>query len=359
LKKILYFSHVNWSWIKQRPHFIPYYIAKSGVEVTYLSLNSITSFISNNKIKMENEVNERNLHIKEVNVLPLGSRVKIVGKINALLVAKNMVDSFDTIVLTHPSQIDYITKKQKDKTIIYECMDNHPYFTDNKKIRDILISKEKVLCSLSNKIIVSSYELKKRLIARYGIDSKKINVIFNALDDDTILSYYTDKIDLKSPNLVYIGTIGSWFDFKIIEEFAKNNPNYTIYLVGPIEKCIESELPNLQLNVVLIGAVEHKDVFKYIRSGDIMILPFKVNDVIECVDPVKIYEYIALNKPIVSSYWSELDKFGGKVHFYKDDQSFEHVVNNIDLDVTENIIDIEFVQKENWNSRVNNYVKSI
>ena len=357
MKRILYFSHVNWSWIKQRPHFIPYYIAKSGIEVTYISLNSITSFISNNKIKMENEVDEGNLKIKEINVLPLGSRVKIIGKINSILTRKYIAGNFDAIILTHPSQIDYITPKLRGRKIIYECMDNHPYFSQKEKVTNLLISKEKMLCEIANKIIVSSLELKKRLINRYGLDSKKIDVILNALDDDTILNCSQEKICLKQPNLVYIGTIGSWFDCKLIKDFAGNNPNYTVYLVGPIEKSIEAELQNLPTNIVLVGPVEHNDVFKFIRSGDIMLLPFKVNDVIECVDPVKMYEYIALNKPIVSSYWSELDRYVDKVHFYNDGQSFENVVKYIHLNAKENIINTEFVQKENWKLRVEDYLK--
>ena len=176
------------------------------------------------------------------------------------------------------------------------------------------------------------------------------------MDDDTILNNCDEKVNLKSPSLVYIGTIGSWFDFKVIKDFAANNPNYTIYLVGPIEKSIELELRNLPSNVVHVGAVEHKDVFKYIRGGDIVILPFKVNDVIECVDPVKVYEYIALNKPIVSSYWGELDKFGDRVYFYNDDKSFEQVVKYIDLNAIEDKINIGFVEKENWKARVHSYL---
>ncbi len=356
MKRVLYFSHVNWSWIKQRPHFIPYYIAKSGIEVTYFSLSSIASFMRRSRLKVKNTVNENNLHIKETKVFPLGSRIKILGRINYLLIQSKLKDDYDSIILAHPTQLDYISPKQKEKQIIYECMDNHPFFTENEKVRQLLIEKEKVLCSIANRIIVSSLELKRRLQDRYSLDDKKIKVVFNALDEETIINFNTKLIKLNKPNLVYVGTIGSWFDFKVISDFAKHNREYTIYLVGPKEKTVENQLKEMPDNVILVGAIEHHEIIRYIRSGEIMVLPFKINDVVECVDPVKIYEYMALNKPIVSSYWGELEKFRDKVVFYNDAVRFEAVVKNIDVRSPDLKINSEFINKECWKERVLQYL---
>ena len=70
--------------------------------------------------------------------------------------------------------------------------------------------------------------------------------------------------------------------------------------------------------------VEHRPA----RAGDgeraRAVLPFRVDELTRGVDPVKLYEYIALGKPVVASHWPGLDRFGGFVTFYRD---AEHLVD--------------------------------
>ena len=38
-------------------------------------------------------------------------------------------------------------------------------------------------------------------------------------------------------------------------------------------------------------------------------MPFKLNDIIRDVDPVKLYEYISMGKPVISVYYKEVNQF--------------------------------------------------
>lgn len=353
--KILYFSTVNWKWIKQRPHFICEYLSKKEIEVTYFSITPLL------KQKIVCKKLNKYLYIKDKFVLPYGSKIKIIKKINIIYVKYFLNKEYDVVILTHPEQYDYLPKKLKNNSkIIYECMDNIPYFYQGSRI--IKVEKqEKELCKNVRHIITSSDYLKDKIKNKYRISNKKIEIVKNALEE-SFKNECEEVINLKSPNLIYIGTIGEWLDINILNEYATNNPNYTIYLIGPMDNKIMRKIAKKNKNIVILGTIKHEDVKKYIKSGEIMLIPFKVNELIKGVDPVKIYEYLALNKPVVTSYWQELEQYKNNnlVYFYKNYEEFSSAIDRIAIE--HNSIyktNINFINENNWRKRVENYVNII
>ncbi|MBW9157010.1 glycosyltransferase [Clostridium tagluense] len=351
--RILYFSTVNWKWIKQRPHFICEYISKKEIDVTYFSITPLF------KQKILCKKLSEYLYIKDKFVLPYATKMGIIKKINIIYVKYFLNKEYDIVILTHPEQYDYLPEKLKNNSkIVYECMDNIPYFYQGSRI--IKIEKqEKELCQYAHQIITSSDYLKNKIKNKYGIADKKIEIVKNALDE----SFKDDSeevINLKSPNLMYIGTIGEWFDINSLNEYAHNNPNYTIYLIGPVDSKIMSKIDNK--NIVILGTIKHEDVKKYIKFGEIMLIPFKVNELIRGVDPVKIYEYLALSKPVVTSYWQELEQYKNNnlVYIYKNYEEFSSAINRIKIehDLTYKI-NFNFIDENNWRKRVESYVNII
>lgn len=348
--KILYFSTVNWKWIKQRPHFICEYLSQKEIEITYFS---ITPFL---KQRIFHKKLNEYLCIKDKYVLPYASKISIIKKINIIYVKHLLNKKYDIVVLTHPNQYDYLPEKLKNNAkIIYECMDNIPYFYEGE-IKNEVNLQEKQLCKNAHQIITSSVYLKNKIIKEYKVDTKKINVIKNALDK-SLKNEYKSVIKLKSPNLIYIGTISEWLDIKILNKYAKDNPQYTIYLIGPVESKIMNKINN---NIVFLGKVEHEEVKKYIKAGEIMLIPFKINELIKGVDPVKLYEYLALNKPVITSYWGELEEYKNNklVYFYDTYEEFNLAIDRIKNE--HNMLDginINFIEQNNWEKRVECYVK--
>ena len=157
--------------------------------------------------------------------------------------------------------------------------------------------------------------------------------------------------------MVYIGTIDDWFDFNTITEFANKHKDYTIYLIGPVNKKIKT--PNIK-NIKFLGSIEHKYVPSYIEQSDILLLPFMINDVIEYVDPVKMYEYLYLKKPVISSYWGELDQFNNLIYFYKDKEEFEKNVLKLSKYKFKQTDDYKKLMTEScWENRLKDYINNL
>ncbi|QHT59260.1 glycosyltransferase family 1 protein [Paenibacillus lycopersici] len=344
--RILYFSTVNWKWIKQRPHFIAHYLSLKGYEVDYFSLNPI------GKTKIRKFTQGR-LRVRDTYVIPFALKYRFVEALNAFgLRAKLSFENYHIIIVTHPFHLKYIPARLLvNCLLIYECMDNMPYFYEGP-LRERILAEERKTLNCVDTVITSSNHLRIALHDRSPDKQMHIETIPNALDRPTFRRE-PKRLILQEPNLIYIGTISDWMDMETIRKFASIHLRYTIYLIGP------AEIPlDLLPNMVWLGVKKHDEIIDYIYSGNIMLLPFLINELTEAVDPVKIYEYLSLKKPVISSYWAELGKFeDAKIKFYCNYQDFENRVFEIEQAGFASELDSEFVELNNWEVRVERYAK--
>ena len=66
-----------------------------------------------------------------------------------------------------------------------------------------------------------------------------------------------------------------------------------------------------------------------VKDIDCLIMPFIVNDVVEYVDPVKLYEYISWGKCIIASYYPEIDRFSDFVYFYHSYEEYADLIRKL------------------------------
>lgn len=344
--RILYFSTVNWKWIKQRPQFIAEYLSLQDVEVDFLSLTPLGKGVVQ-------KISKGKLNIIDTYVLPFSLKLRAIEMINVKYIQTLLNHrEYDIIILTGPLQHQYIPECKKEKAIlVYECMDNMPFFYSGR-LRERMIIEESITLNQVDAVITSSQQLSLELKRRNQDCRLAITTIPNAVDENTF-NRVPKKRALVEPNLVYIGTISHWLDWETIIFFAKQYPDYSIYLIGPCEYKPE-ELPD---NIILEGVIPHQDVIDYIYSGNIMLLPFQVNELIRAVDPVKVYEYIALTKPIISSYWKEIDKFNyNRLEFYSQYKEFERAVLQLSQLNDHTEVNQSFINDNSWIKRSSEYL---
>lgn len=343
--KILYFSTVNWKWIKQRPHFIAYYLSQQGHDVDYISLNPL------GKTMIQKTADDR-LNVLDSYVLPFALKFRLVEQLNMAYIKSRLAGRrYDIVILTSPMHYRYIPASVRAECrLVYECMDNIPYFYEGA-LRDQMLAWEQETLDIADGVIVSSDRLSHELQSRSPKKKLRIKTIYNAVDKKAF-SRCPVTLELQEPNLLYIGTVDSWLDWDTIVRFAKEHPGYTIYLIGPLNT--KKKLP---ANIQCLGPVPHHKVIDYISSGNVLLLPFKVNRLTEAVDPVKMYEYMALDKPVISSYWPELDKFKcANLYFYRGYEEFETHALRVQAKKAE-VLNRDFLEEHNWDKRVYEYME--
>jgi UDP-galactopyranose mutase len=103
------------------------------------------------------------------------------------------------------------------------------------------------------------------------------------------------------PRLGFFGVIDARFDAALIAQLADARPDWQLVLAGPVAPKIDpAQLPQ-RPNLHWLGRQPY-DRLPYLLAGwDVCLLPFALNDATRFVNPTKTLEYMAGEKPIVST----------------------------------------------------------
>lgn len=119
--------------------------------------------------------------------------------------------------------------------------------------------------------------------------------------------------------LLYFGTLeGEWFDWdKIV--YVAGHCDCSINLIGRYAG-LEERIKVLPSNIHFLGQKPQYELPAYLAYSDIALLPFKNSDIGKYVSPLKIFEYIAMNKPVLAT---PLDDIAGYPNVFTSDDERE------------------------------------
>ena len=204
--------------------------------------------------------------------------------------------------------------------IIYEYIDEiNPVLTGTKEIPVNIKEKyEYMLTDTKNVFVVVTADaikqdvVKKRgeenlVFACNGVDYEHYQNIDNdyKFDDD-----FKKILDEKKPIIGYYGAMAVWFDYELLENLAKLRPEYNIVLIGTRydDSLEKSKIENIE-NIHFLGARNYNILKNYANCFDVCTVPFLINDITKATSPLKIFEYMALSKPIVTTAMDECKKY--------------------------------------------------
>jgi glycosyltransferase involved in cell wall biosynthesis len=134
--------------------------------------------------------------------------------------------------------------------------------------------------------------------------NKNIQLIPNGYDMRRLPSLSSSKPEQKV--IGFVGTISTWFDWKLVIEIALALPHVKIMLIGPRGGEMPSELP---CNIELLPACSVEDAIEHCQKFTVGLIPFVNSQLTESVDPIKYYELRALGIPIwTTSFGSMTDR---------------------------------------------------
>lgn len=109
------------------------------------------------------------------------------------------------------------------------------------------------------------------------------------------------------PVIGYYGAMAEWFDFDLVKSAAEALPGCQFVLIGPDYDGLTMQKAGIEAhpNMHWLGSKKYAELPRYLACFDVATIPFKVNDALNAVSPIKLFEYMAGGRPIVTTDLAE------------------------------------------------------
>ncbi len=275
---------------------------------------------------------------------------------------KELIKKNDMVIFEVPSKnyLEYLElSRLNNLKIVYENIDNW------ESLGKDFLDKEVLKNFLSNVdlITATAKPLKEQIdnyLKEFKIKDKKVIYLANAVNDnlfdpDKPYDMPNDLI-LGNKTFLYYGSLwGSWFDWDIIKEISSLDKNYKIYLIGD-DRNIDSIKNNLSKNVVFLGLKKQSELPAYLKYVDYALLPFKTDTIGNYVSPLKIFEYISMNKNVIATCLPDIVGYPN-TYFVRNIKDLKEIIKeDKEVDIVKRN---EFIKNNNWNNRVSVIIKEL
>lgn len=184
-------------------------------------------------------------------------------------------------------------------------------------VKNLAKIASRVLLKYSDQVIVVTKLLQSYAISE-GADHKNVKLLLNGISlENTIVNEnkveeLRCKFSITKENFVifFMGYLYKFAGLKeIIDYYHKRvksgeiNLKFVIVGDGGLYKDLLNYVKEIDANwVILTGKIPFFDISEYIELADLCLLSFKLNTITNNITPVKVMEYMAMKKPVLSNY---------------------------------------------------------
>ena len=212
------------------------------------------------------------------------------------------------VVTTVPNAADYI-ERLSDWPLVYYCVDDFSLWpgVDAPRVRDM----EARLIERAQAIIVSSERLQERLVR----SNKPIHLITHGVDLPHFAAHSSTEHPvlrgIPRPRAGFFGLIDHRTDQTLLAAVARAMPQLSFVLAGPIEAPLEALAR--QANVHMTGPVPYAELPELIAGLEVLFIPYRTGPLGDALSPLKLKEYLATGRPIVSTPIAEAKRYSNYV----------------------------------------------
>jgi glycosyltransferase involved in cell wall biosynthesis len=260
------------------------------------------------------------------------------------------------LYMWRPDYANFVGKFNED-LVCYHIDDEYSFSKD-----DMPISKSEIfLLENSDLVFIHSNTLLEKkghynsstFYVPNGVDFE----IFETLDKKYKCSNAFFN-DIPHPRVGYVGIIKNQLNLSLLYKIASIKKDWSFVFVGPINNHhfeifdIINALKNLN-NVFFLGEKKRHELPHYINQLDVCLMCYQLNDYTKFIFPLKLFEYLACGKPVVSSYLKNLHEFESVLYFADDDSDW---INKIQFALETNNVDlcnerIQIARANSWSMR--------
>lgn len=281
------------------------------------------------------------------------------------------------IIMGHSILTNYLSMKYAKKykiPFIFHMTDAQHTMIPFKQIQPLGKIIEQIILKNADRVVTINDKLRDYAI-RMGAESSKVYVIKGGID----LKRYNYQLDgtrirekygiKKTDFLLFF--MGWLYNFSGLKEVAvelskikDTMPNIRFLIVGTGDAYKELKEISLKYNLgnqlILAGSQPYEMIPEYIAASDICLLPAYCNETMSDIVPIKLYEYLAMGKPVITTRLPGVIKeFGDNGISYIDnpEDTIKKAIQLIEdgLLKEKGMQGRRFVEKNDWNKLTNEF----
>ena len=189
---------------------------------------------------------------------------------------------------------------------LYDITDDWVEAARGAREHDRIERSDTYLLAFCEEVVVCSPVLLRAKSALRPAGASAPRLIPNAVDRARYRMPHARPDDLPvAPVALYVGTLHEDrldVDLVVATADAVGAAGGVVVLVGP-NALSEPNARRLHEHpaVLVLGARDRDAVPGYLQHADVLIVPHRVDDFTESLDPIKLYEYLAVGRPVVST----------------------------------------------------------
>ena len=216
-----------------------------------------------------------------------------------------------------------VVRHIKGKPMIFDKMDEEDLLVSSGLLKRTLQRNKRRMVWMASAVTVTCRQFYEELKS----EKEKVFLVPNAVSDNFTAGMGEAGIAFEKLSRVktfgYVGTIGEWFDESVIYKLLALDRQYEIFLVG------RNYLPRIaEKRVHYLGVKENCKLPEIIQQFDVCLYNFKKSPLLDTINPVKLYEYLSLNKPVLAVKSKETLQFQEYAALYDDVEELGEVIRN-------------------------------
>lgn len=138
-------------------------------------------------------------------------------------------------------------------------------------------------------------------------------LVKNGVDTELFCQAYNPEIKIDNPIIGYIGSVDDRLDYDLLETVIKTHEGFDFHFVGRTTFPEGRKRLSIYSNVTFFGGQQPEKLPVFLKSFDVGVIPFVKNEFTRNIYPLKINEYLAAGKPVVTTDFADLSDFEGVV----------------------------------------------
>jgi len=175
----------------------------------------------------------------------------------------------------------------------------------------------------------------KALLEKKGGINPRTALVPNGVDFQSFAmprDVFPDLAAVPKPRIGYVGVIKKQLDLALLTRLAQARPQYSFVLVGPVLNVSGKERDIAALrelsNVHLLGEKPPDALPAYIQHLDVCLMCYEVNAYTRYIYPLKLHEYMATGRPVVSSHIDAVLAYQAQVYMARTDPEWLHAIDD-------------------------------